>query len=68
MGLVFENAVQKAKEPLKTVELGYDLAKLGKVSFYRAFTLKDGRIIAACNRDIFLFSQNLEKISNFKSW
>jgi len=65
MGLIFENDVKKTKEPLKTVELGYDLAKLGKVSFYRAFPLKDGRIIAICNRDIFLFSQNLEKITNF---
>lgn len=65
MGLIFENDVKKTKEPLKTVELGYDLEKLGKVSFYRAFPLKDGRIIAACNRDIFLFSQNLAKIRNF---
>ena len=62
MGLIFENAVQKTKEPLRTVELGYDLAKLGKVCFYRAFPLIDGRIIAICNRDIFLFTQNLEKL------
>ena len=62
MGLIFENAVQKTKEPLRTVELGYDLAKLGKLSFYRAFPLIDGRIIAICNRDIFLFTQNLEKL------
>ena len=65
MGLIFENAVQKTKEPLTIVELGYDLAKLGKVSFNRAFPLKDGKIIAICNRDIFLFNQNLEKITNF---
>lgn len=65
MGLWFENSIQKTKEPLRTIELGYDLEKLGKVSFYRAFPLKDGRIIATCNRDIFLFNQNLEKIYNF---
>ena len=61
MGLFFENAVQKTKEPLRTVELGYDLEK-GKVRFNRAFPLKDGRIIAVCDSDIFLFSKNWEKI------
>ena len=65
MGLLFENSIQKTKGTLRTIELGYDLEKLGKVSFYRAFPLKDGRIIATCNRDIFLFNQNLEKICNF---
>ncbi len=37
MGLIFENAVQKTKEPLRTVELGYDLIKLGKVYFSELF-------------------------------